>query len=90
MDTALKYGNDVSKVRAHVRAKTETISSDPPSANAGSLCIIEFQRVPLSLPLRQEYVVKRLGLGQSDRLERISVQFEFCIILMNEFECSFS
>lgn len=80
MDTALMYGEGLSKESAHVRAKTNQLPCQilPLSINAIDSCIMRYsspviQTVPVSLLLCQECVIKLLGLSQSDRFEIVSV-----------------
>lgn len=81
LDTALKDREDLSTESVQVRAKTNKLPRQilPPRIHAIDSYVTKYGSlvtwcVPVSC---QEYVVKLLSLGQSDRLEIISVSFHF-------------
>ena len=81
LDTALKDREDLSTESVQVRAKTNKLPRQilPPRVHAIDSYVTKYGSlvtwcVPVSC---QEYVVKLLSLGQSDRLEIISVSFHF-------------
>ena len=81
LDTALKDREDLSVESIQVRAKTNKLPRQilPPRVHAIDSYVTKYgSLVTWYVPVAcQECVVKLLSLGQSDRLEILSVTFHF-------------